>query len=77
MDFMNSYLINVTEVENLQNTRDVDELERIFSRAKSTIVNGESVILARVQQQRTEKFDELTTLSDLDEYRKSVFKYLV
>ena len=77
IDSMNSYLINVTEVENLQKTRDVDELERIFIKAKSTIVNGESVILARVQQERTEKFDELTTLSDLDEYRKSVFKYLV
>ena len=73
---MNSYLINVTEVENLQNTGDVDELERIFSRAKSTIVNGESVILARIINKGVEKFDELTTLPDLDEYRKSVFKYL-
>ena len=74
---MNNYMINVAEVENLQNTRDVDELERIFSRAKSTIVNGESVILARIKKEGIEKFDELTTLPDLDEYRKSVFKYLL
>ena len=74
---MNSYWINVTEVETLQKTHDVDELERIFSRAKSTVVNGESVILARLQNGRTEKFDELTTLEDLEEYRRSVFKYLV
>jgi hypothetical protein len=74
---MNSYWINVTEVENLQKTHDVDELERIFSKAKSTIVNGESVVLARKQNERTEKFDELTTLPDLEEYRRSVFKYLV
>jgi hypothetical protein len=73
---MNSYLINVGEVENLQNTKDVDELERIFLKAKSTIVNGESVILVRKQKETTEKFDELTTLTDLDEYRKMVFKYL-
>lgn len=74
---MNSFWINVTEVESLQKTHDVDELERIFSKAKSTIVNGESVILARKQNERTEKFDELTTLPDLEEYRRSVFKYLV
>lgn len=74
---MNSFWINVTEVESLQITHDVDELERIFSKAKSTIVNGESVILARKQNERTEKFDELTTLPDLEEYRRSVFKYLV
>lgn len=74
---MNSFWINVTEVESLQITHDVDELERIFSKAKSTIVNGESVILARKQNERMEKFDELTTLPDLEEYRRSVFKYLV
>ena len=74
---MNSYMINVAEVENLQNTGDVDELERIFSKAKSTIVNGESVILARIKNEGVEKFDEITTLPDLEEYQKSVFKYLL
>ena len=74
---MSPYLINVNEVENLQMTHDVDELERIFYRAKSSIVNGETVVLARIQNERTEKFDELTTLPDLEEYRRTVFKYLV
>ena len=74
---MNSYLINIGEVEELQKTHDVDELERIFSRAKSTIVNGETVILARVQKEKAEKFDELSTLSDLELYRDSVLKYLI
>ena len=73
---MNSYVINVTEVENLQHTSDSAELERIFSRARSTIVNGEPVILARKQSERMEKFDEITTLDDLEDYRKTVFKYL-
>jgi hypothetical protein len=74
---MNSYMINVTEVEELQNTTNVAELERIFQKAKSTIVNGEVVILARRQKEKVDKFDEITTLDDLEEYRKTVFKYLV
>jgi hypothetical protein len=74
---MNSFLINVSEIEDLQNTNDVDELERIFQKAKSTIVNGASVFLARKQEGKMEKFDELTTLEDLEQYQKTVFKYLV
>jgi hypothetical protein len=74
---MNPYVINVTEVEELQNTSNVDELERIFQKAKSTIVNGELVILARKQKERLEKFNEISTLEDLEEYQKTVLKYLI
>ena len=74
---MTSYTIDVTRIEELQTIRDLDTLENIFTRAKSTIVNGESVILVRSQGgKKPEKFDEMTTLEDLETYRDSVFKYL-
>jgi len=74
---MNEFVINVARIEELQMLQDRQELEQIFARAKSTIVNGEKVILVRSSGSRPpEKFDELTTLSDLNVYRKEVFKYL-
>jgi hypothetical protein len=74
---MQAYSINVTEIEELQTIRNVTALENIFARAKATIVNGEEVnLLRRFADGRTERFDTLTTLDDLETYRKQVFKYL-
>jgi hypothetical protein len=74
---MTSYTIDVTRIEELQTIKDLDSLEHIFTRAKSTIVNGESVILVRSKGGKNpEKFDEMTTLEELETYRDSVFKYL-
>ena len=74
---MVDYVINVTQIEDLQTTQNVDELQRIFKKAKSAIVNGEQVLLVRKYKDgRSEKFDELSTLEDLELYRKTVFKYL-
>ncbi|HEU4470360.1 MAG TPA: hypothetical protein VFR58_04695 [Flavisolibacter sp.] len=74
---MGTYEINVTLIEELQTLKDTDELDRIFARAKSTIVNGESVVLLRKPAGgKAEKFDELTTLEDLAQYRNRVFRYL-
>jgi len=74
---MTEYEIDVAKIEELQTLNDKDELEKIFSKAQSTIVNGENVILVRKQRNgSSQKFDELTTLEDLERYRKSVFKYL-
>ena len=57
--------------------RNTTALDRIFKDAKETIVNGEAVWLMRKQPAGTvEKFDELTTLDDLRQYKKSVYKYL-
>ena len=70
-------MIDVSRIEELQNLKDTNELEKIFSRARSTIVNGEIVMLVRKDKSGTaQKFDEFSTLEDLDRYRKSVFKYL-
>ena len=74
---MQEYKINVTEIEELQTVKNTRALDRIFKDAKETIVNGEAVWLARKQQDgQLEKFDELTTTDDLEQYKKSVYKYL-
>jgi DNA mismatch repair ATPase MutS len=74
---MKEYSIDVSRIEDLQTLNDVHELEKIFARAKSTIVNGEKVILVRkTSQQPPQKFDELTSLKELQQYRDSVFRYI-
>jgi hypothetical protein len=74
---MNEFIINVAQIEEWQTIKNIGALETVFTRAKSTIVNGENVILVRKYTDgRQEKFDELTNLEDLDKYKKSVFKYL-
>ena len=74
---MNDYIINVAQIEELQILRDREGLEQIFNRARSAIVNGAKAVLVR-QGRATpaEKFDEFSTLPDLQAYRKHVFKYL-
>jgi hypothetical protein len=74
---MREYVIDVAKIEELQTLNDTHELETIFFRAKTTIVNGEKVILVRKDKKgSSQKFDEFSILEDLDRYRKSVFKYL-
>ena len=74
---MKEYVINVTQIEELQMISNIKELDQIFERAKSTIVNGEPVLLVRRQANGvTQKFDELTTLDALSEYKNGVYKYL-
>ena len=77
IESMEDYTINVTKIEELQNTSNTGELEKIFTRAKSAVVNGAKVLLVRQEANGTKnKFDELDTLDDLEKYRKQVFKYL-
>lgn len=74
---MREYVIDVSKIEELQTLNDKHELEKIFSKAQSTIVNGEAVMLVRKDRKgSSQKFDELSTLEDLKRYKKSVFKYL-
>jgi len=74
---MRAYVIDVSKIEELQTLNDKEELEKIFFKAQSTIVNGEAVMLVRKDKQgAAQKFDELSTLEDLERYKKSVFKYL-
>ncbi|RYZ19435.1 MAG: hypothetical protein EOO16_19945 [Chitinophagaceae bacterium] len=74
---MQEYIIDVTEIEEWQTIRDLDALDRVFQRARSTIVNGERVVLTRSDRSgRRQAFDELTTLDDLERYKTAVFRYL-
>lgn len=74
---MQEYVINVSEIEELQTLEDLRSLESIFEKAKSTIVNGEKVLLARRLANGTlQQFDQLTTENELSIYKDSVFKYL-
>ena len=74
---MPEFIINVNEIEDLQMTGNTVELEQIFTRAKSTVIQGGIVILTRkYADERLENFDELSTEADLEEYRRTVFKYL-
>jgi hypothetical protein len=74
---MKAFVIDVSKIEELQNLNDKNELEAIFYRANSTIVNGEKVILVRKNKNGgSEKFDEISTQEDLEQFRKRVFKYL-
>lgn len=74
---MDGFEINVTQVEELQMTKSIAELEQIFTKAKSIIVQGETVILVRKNSDgSSNKFNELTTEADLENYKQTVFKYL-
>lgn len=77
MSKMTEYTINVNEVEDLQMTNGTVDLEQMFTRAKSTVVQGGSVVLTRrFADGSIEKFDQLSTEADLEAYRENVFKYL-
>lgn len=73
---MQDYTIDVGKIEELQTIGNTAELDRVFSRAHSTLVNGASVHLARRREGRAQRFDTFTTLEDLEQYRASVYKYL-
>lgn len=74
---MNEYLINVTEIEELQMIKNIDALDIIFNKAQRTIVGGEKVILIRRHADgQCDKFDELTTEEDLAAYQNRVYQYL-
>ncbi len=74
---MAEYIINVSEIEDFQMTNDQIELERIFTRAKSIIVQGGTVVLGRKSIKGTlERFDEISSEPDLEAYKSGVFKYL-
>ena len=73
---MQAFEINVTEIEELQTIANLHALDKIFTRAKQTIVGGEKVILVRKTGSATQKFDEISTPEDLEAYKKGVYKYL-
>ncbi|HWK04203.1 MAG TPA: hypothetical protein VNS58_11260 [Puia sp.] len=74
---MQDLIIKVNKIEELQTINDTAALDELFARAKRVLVGGGSIALTRVQPSGEEyKFEEFTTLPDLEEYKKNVFKYL-
>lgn len=74
---MAEYTINVSEVEGLQTINNVVELNQMFARAQSTVVQGGTVILVRsTPDGSVYKYDEITTEADIENYKLTVFKYL-
>ena len=74
---MEEYTIYVNQVEEWQMVNDAASLDTVFQRAKRNLVGGGTVALVRKNPNgHTDKFDELSTLEDLEAYRKNVYKHL-
>ena len=74
---MEDLVITVNNIEEWQTLNDTNNLGRVFRKAQSVLVGGGKVVLERVQPSGEHyKFDELTSLEDLDAYKKNVYKYL-
>jgi hypothetical protein len=74
---MAEYIINVGQIEELQMLNDRKALDAIFRKAQSTVVGGEVVALVRkAANGQSYRFEEISTLEDLDAYKKNVYKYV-
>ena len=74
---MEDYVISVGKVEEWQMTNDTATLDVVFERAKRVLVGGGNVVLVREQRNgAVDRFDEFTTLQDLENYRKGVYRFL-
>ena len=74
---MISYTINIELIEDFQMLKDIQELERLFTQAKCTVIQGGTVILKRKNSDGSYyTIDEISSESDLNIYRENVFKYL-
>jgi hypothetical protein len=74
---MEDLIISVNDIEEWQTLNDMDSLGRVFRKAHSVLVGGGKVVLERVQSSgQRYKFEEFSSLDDLEAYRKNVYKYL-
>jgi len=74
---MAEYIIYVGQREEYQMLNDRQALDAIFRKAQSAVVGGEVVALVRKTSSGQEyRFEEISTLEDLNEYKKNVYKYM-
>jgi hypothetical protein len=74
---MEDYIISVGKVEEWQMTNDVAALDVVFERAKRVLVGGGIVALVREQRSgEVYRFEEFSTLEDLEGYRSRVYRFL-
>jgi hypothetical protein len=70
--------IDVAQIEEWQTIKDLDSLDRLFSKAQQVLTGGGIIIMVRSQPKgKPVKFDELSTLDELKSYKNTVFKYLL
>lgn len=74
---MADYIIYVHQIEELQMLNDKPALDAIFRKAQSAVVGGEVVALVRqTANGQSYRFEEISTLEDLNAYKKNVYKYV-
>ncbi len=74
---MEDLLINVTEIEEWQTIGDENSLNRLFKKARVHAIGGGTIVLIRKNKDGSSyAFDKLSTESDLEEYRRKVYKYI-
>lgn len=73
---MQNLVIDIAQIEEWQVLNDRSELEKLFGKAQSTIVNGAAVELVRNTGGQTARFEIIDNLSDLKHYRQQVMKYI-
>ena len=74
---MIEFTIDIGQVEEWQGLKDIQELDRMFAKAKSTVVQGGIVLLSRNNTDGSSyTTDEITTETELKIYREKIFKYL-
>lgn len=74
---MNEFIINAGQIEELQVIKDMTELDNVFSKAKSAVVQGGIVIINRENVDGSNyTVEEISTEDDLRIYRETVYKYL-
>jgi len=74
---MEDLVITVNNIEEWQTLNDTNNLGRVFRKAQSVLVGGGKVVLERVQPSGEHyKFDEFTSLEDLEVYKKNVYRYI-
>jgi hypothetical protein len=74
---MAEFIIIVNQIEEYQMLNDRQSLDAIFRKAQSAVVGGEVVALVRQNANgRKDRFEEISTLEDLNTYKKNVYKYV-
>ena len=74
---MEDYIISVGKVEEWQMTNDTAALDAVFDRAKRVLVGGGVAALVReLRTGEVYRFEEFSTLEELEKYRKGVYRWL-
>lgn len=72
---MEDYVIDVSEIEELQIISNVAALDIIFYKARKIVISGGIVVLERKNRDgSSDRFDSFTTEEEIDDYKNRVYK---